>query len=250
MKIVSFNIRCVYTGDGENGFIHRKAGIAAKIHAEQPDVICFQEVTSQIAADLKAMLPDYTLLFNQRGANYDGEGLAFALRDETVSLVTLDSFWLSETPYVAGSRYEHQSDCPRICQTAVIKGKDGAVFRVSNNHLDHIDDEARVLGIRQVLAYMAAQSEIYPMPHFILGDFNARPDSVVLVCCKEAGLVDLSAESGGTFHNFGRCDPVKIDYIFTDADTAARPFVLDKWTDCKDGVYLSDHYPLSVTLEL
>lgn len=248
LKLVSFNIRCIYdTVDGNNNFIYRKAGIAAKIAQEKPDVLCFQEVTPPIAADLKTMLPEYTLLFNQRGAKYDGEGLAFALRDETVSLVTLNSFWLSETPYVAGSRYQHQSDCPRICQTAVIKGCDGTVFRVSNNHLDHMDEKARVLGIEQVLRYMQLQSKTYPMPCFILGDFNARPESVVLTTCETAGFTDLTRNIGGTFHDYGRCDPVKIDYVLADK---AYPFTFEKWEDCENGVYLSDHYPLSVTIAL
>jgi len=249
LKLVSFNIRCLYdTVDGENDFVHRRAGIEKKLNAEKPDVICFQEVTPPIAADLKKMLPDYTLLFNQRGAKYDGEGLMIALKDETVSLVTLDSFWLSETPYVAGSRYQHQSDCPHVCQTAVIKGADGTVFRVSNNHLDHRDDEARVLGIGQVLRYMAAAQETYPMPYFILGDFNATPDSTALAACTAAGLVQLSKESGGTFHNFGRREvDLEIDYIFADK---AYPFTFEKWEDRENGVFLSDHYPLAVTVEL
>lgn len=252
MKIVSFNVRCIYdTIDKENNFIHRKDGIIRKIQAEQPDVIGFQEVTPAIAADLKAALTDYTFLYNGRDAQYGGEGLALALCNETVSLWTIDCFWLSETPYVAGSRYDEQSPCPRISQTAVIKHADGTLFRVSNNHLDHESDAARVLGIKQVLAYLRKAQETQPLPTLILGDFNAYPDSETIRLCNEntlLPLVDMSAQSGGTFHDFGRCEPVKIDYIFADTATAEKPYTFEKWTGCENGVYLSDHYPIGVEM--
>lgn len=249
MKIVSFNIRCIYdTVDKENNFIYRKDGIIRKIQAEKPDVIGFQEVTPRIVRDLKAALTEYTLYYNGRDAQYSGEGLALALRNDTVSLWTLDCFWLSETPYVAGSRYEKQSDCPRISQTAVIKHTDGALYRISNNHLDHEGEKARVLGIGQVLTQLVKEQEKQPFPIFILGDFNAFPDSETVRLCntfEALPLVDMSEQSGGTYHNFGRQEPVKIDYIFT---TEKVPYTFAKWTDCENGVYLSDHYPICVEL--
>ncbi len=249
MKIVSFNVRCVYdTVDNENNFIYRKDGMIRKIHAEKPDVMGFQEVTPAIAADLKAALTDYTFVYHGRDAQYGGEGLALALCNETVSLWTVDCFWLSETPYVAGSRYAEQSDCPRISQTAVLRHRDGTMLRVSNNHLDHVGEAARVLGIRQVLAYLVAEQEKRRLPTYILGDFNAAPDSETVQLCKTFAplpLLDMSEQSGGTFHDFGRRTPVKIDYIFT---TETAPYTFEKWTDCENGVYLSDHYPICVEI--
>lgn len=251
MKIVSFNVRCVYEGDGENAFIYRKGGIIHKIQSEAPDIIGFQEVTPQIFADLKEALPQYTFVFHGRDQHYGGEGLAIALRNDTVTLYALDCFWLSETPYVAGSRYAQQSICPRISQTAVLKGKDGTLLRVSNNHLDHEGDAARVLGITQVLQYLAVQQQTQPMPTFILGDFNATPDSETLARCltnTALSLLDMSENSGGTFHDFGRRIPIKIDYILGNADAVQKPYTLTKWIECEDGVYLSDHYPICIEI--
>jgi hypothetical protein len=109
MKLVTFNIRCAWHQDGINSFLHRAGGIASKIAAETPDVICFQECTDKIFAHLKILLPEYHIVFNQRNADLRGEGLATALRKNTAELLGLDAFWLSPTPYVAGSRYEEQS---------------------------------------------------------------------------------------------------------------------------------------------
>jgi endonuclease/exonuclease/phosphatase family metal-dependent hydrolase len=251
VKIVSFNVRCIYDSvDNENNFIYRKDGIVRKIQAENPDVIGFQEVTPLIAADLKAALTEYTFLFHGRDAQYGGEGLALALRNDTMTLHTLDCFWLSETPYVAGSRYAEQSDCPRISQTAVLKHGDGTLLRISNNHLDHISDQARMLGICQVLHYLTAEQQKRQLPTFILGDFNASPEEQTIQMCKTCEtlpLVDMSEQSGGTFHDFGRKEPTKIDYIFT---TEKVSYTCDKWTECEKGIYLSDHYPIAVTFTL
>lgn len=253
MKIVTFNLRCIYDNrsiDGDNVFVERKSLIAEKIHAKAPDVIGFQEATPRSVADLRALLPEYTVLFNPRTADFNGEGLALALKKDSVDVFTLDCFWLSETPHVPASRYQHQSDCPRVCQAALCRSKNG-IFRVYNVHLDHIDDEARRLGIAQVLAYMDKEEQKLSAPAFLLGDFNAYPDSGTIALCNEFAafpLQELTENVGGTFHDFGRREAVKIDYIYSDADTAQKPYTAELWTDTRDGVFLSDHYPVEVTI--
>ena len=50
----------------------------------------------------------------------------------------MQSYWLSETPYVPASRYAEQSICPRICNEALFEDLEtGKVFRIVNTHLDH-----------------------------------------------------------------------------------------------------------------
>ena len=64
----------------------------------------------------------------------------------------MQSYWLSETPYVPASRYAEQSICPRICNEALFEDLEtGKVFRIVNTHLDHIGAQARILGLRQIL---------------------------------------------------------------------------------------------------
>ena len=80
MKIVTFNVRCMYRSlDKENCFIHRAGMILDTIAEEKPDVICFQEATPENMGFLRRYLkPDYTLLLNQREEGLTGEGLAVA----------------------------------------------------------------------------------------------------------------------------------------------------------------------------
>ena len=48
LKIVTFNIRCDYGQDGPNQFCYRSGLVKRKIEAEQPDIICFQEVLPHV----------------------------------------------------------------------------------------------------------------------------------------------------------------------------------------------------------
>ena len=97
LKIVSFNLRCVWDGDGVNCFLNRAAGILQKISEEKPDVIGFQEGTEENIGYLRQHLNGYDIFYNQREADFSGEGIAVAVRTETVTLLGLDFFWLSET---------------------------------------------------------------------------------------------------------------------------------------------------------
>ena len=261
LKIVSYNIRTLFSHpiDGANSFIHRAGMILEKIAQEKPDVICIQEVSEGIRKFLDAYLNDYVLVGLGRLADYTGEGLAIAYRKDCIDLISLEHFWLSPTPSIPGSRYEIQSQYPRICQTVTVKHKATATpVRLYNVHLDHESDAARILGIKQILNTVAADYSKAALPVMILGDFNAYTDSETIRYCKENevfAMVDLSENSGATFHNFGNADEEnlaigqKIDYIFADKETAKHTYTVTKWEDSQNGIYLSDHYPLCCEID-
>ena len=251
-KIVTFNIRFRYDGDGVNSFIHRLAIIRNKIKAEKPDVIGFQEIISPMVQDLEECLPEYTFLYCGRDADYGGEGLALALRKDTVALADYDGFWLSETPYVPASRYR-DSVCPRVGQQALVRvKKTNHRFWVFNAHLDHHPDDAIRTGqLKILLERMAVCKAQRNVPAFVMGDFNAMPGNETIDLCAHYAIADLAADCGPTFHGFGKA-PVrkKIDYIFSDVDTEKMPCAVACWEDACNGIYLSDHFPICVTLEL
>ncbi len=259
LKLVSFNLRCLWTGDGINGFVHRAGRILDKIDTEMPDVICFQECTEKMRDFFLRHLPEYEFHYQGRNEDLNGEGLAFALRKDTIELITTDRFWLSPTPFVPGSRFEEQSTCPRICQIIMARmKKDNKVFRVYNNHLDHQSDKARILGITAVMERVKSDFLQFECPCFILGDFNAEPESEPIAYCnnyKEFPIVDLTKAVPRTFHQFGallNSDEAtrKIDYIYCNSATAEKPHEVTVWDDEIHGIYLSDHYPLCLEIEL
>lgn len=257
MKIVSFNIRYKWDGDGQNSLKYRMSMILETIRAEKPDLIGFQEVFARTAEFLEASLPEYNVLFMGRAVDMKGEGMAIAARKETLAVKTVERFWLSPTPRVPGSRYQEQSSCPRICQCVMLQKKpDGDFFRFYNTHLDHRGEQARMLGIHQIGERMKSDYDEMPMPYVLVGDFNTYPGSPVLNYCLQespAPMVEVSEGIGQTFHNFGQPGldvGEQIDFILTDPATAAAKKAVGKWTKEEDGVYLSDHYPVWAEFDL
>ncbi len=250
-QIVTFNLRYLWDKDGVNSFVHRSGLILEKISGEKPDVICFQEAVDKNMEFLSRNLNDYYFMHAHRSAEYSGEGVAIAYRKERFNLFSLDSFWLSDTPEVAGSRIEGQSSCPRICQCALLQEKSsGELFRVVNVHLDYGNPEVEAKEMAQIIAYLNEKNAIVDVPFFVLGDFNSEPDSKAIALCnnsKSPKMIDLTDKIESTFHGFGtKCSDCKIDYIFTDEKTAEIPHTVERWEECLNGIYLSDHYPISV----
>ena len=252
MKIVTFNIRCVWDKDGINSFIHRIGLICDKIAQERPDVISFQEVTDRHREMLSRMLPEYLIVGQGRNADCLGEGVSTAVRRDTIDLLGFETIWLSPTPHIPASRYENQSYIPRVLLMTLLKNKKtGERFRVYNAHLDHLSSEGRISQIEGLLAYVNEQQGKSSLPTVILGDLNAEPDSDEIKLIGEQGaFTDLTATLERTFHNFGTPHPAtKIDYVFTTAELTVRAGEAVVWTDEKNGIYLSDHYPVSVIFE-
>ncbi len=253
IKIVTFNLLCAWhTSDG-TGFDRRASIILQKIRESSPDIIAFQEATEKNIAALRDGLPEYDIVFAQREADMGGEGLATAYRRGEFELLTLDRFWLSPAPDVPGSRFKEQSDCPRICQCSMIRRiKDGQIFRIYNVHLDHESDEACRLGIAEALRRIKKAKRKNKSPLFLLGDFNVEPNGAAIQLCKEGRLTlkDLTEDVGDTFHNFDKGNPRKIDYIFTDGETSKALIGARLWKDKKDGLALSDHYPIEVIMNI
>lgn len=249
MKLVTFNIRCDYGQDGENCFEFRKPLILDTIAREDPDILCFQEVLPHVAVWLRENLKGYTTIGCGRGPKLDDEQMTIAFRTSRYNLIQMDTFWMSETPFVPASRYEEQSECPRVCTMALFEEMDtGKVFRVLDTHLDHWGVGARKLGLEQVLRYLDEVKLFPDVPVILCGDFNAMPDSEELkVFDRFPGYVEATLGIGITFHGYMRAQhPGHIDYIYlrgaVDCDH------VEKWTRCENGVYLSDHYPVCAHL--
>jgi endonuclease/exonuclease/phosphatase family metal-dependent hydrolase len=248
LKIVTYNLRCVYNRDGINSFIHRAVFARDKIKSENPDIVAFQEVTPKNLEVMKLLLPEYCFVGMFRTSNFDGEGLYTAIRNDSLEVLGFESVWLSPTPHIPGSRFENQSICPRIClQTELLHKESRKRIRLFNVHLDHISETARIQGIQAVFDF--ADSFEKDIPKVILGDFNAVPSSKTIeICNGREELTDVTANLAVTFHNYGQCGD-KIDYIYMEKCLADRILAVNTWEDCSSGIYLSDHYPVCADID-
>ena len=252
MKFATFNIRTDKDQDGNNSFRYRKPLILRTIAEKQPDIICFQEVLPHVADWLRENLTGFTTVGcgRNRGTMLGDEQLTVAFRADKYNLVEMNTFWMSPTPYVPGSRFEEQSTCPRVVTEVLLFDRAAEqVVRVLNVHLDHRGAEARRLGLKQALTHIDSH-ELFPNAATIIaGDYNDEPDSVIFDAFNEhPGYVDITTNVGRTFHNFGKKDDesYQIDYIWVRGNLECKN--VEKWTLCEDGVYLSDHYPICAEL--
>ena len=248
IKVFSFNLRIISEKDGINIFYNRKEGIIEAITAHAPHLIGFQEANYCMREFLRDNLKDYTLIGCGRNPDYRGEGTPIAFRNDKFELIRSESFWLSPTPSIPGSRFEDQSSCPRIAVAALFKPQgDGAPFWFINTHLDHKSSSARVLGASMLCEYIAAKDESF----ILTGDFNASPnaDEIKLITEK---YTNATKDIGETFHDFGRTPPEtakQIDYIFTNMNVDCKDsFALRQ--EPKNGIYLSDHHPVCAFVEI
>lgn len=251
LKIVTYNLRCCWDSDGINSFVHRAGLIWEKLCAESPDVIAFQEVIPKSLEVLKRLLPEYTFFGQGRNAYVGGEGLYTAVKTATVTVVGFETFWIGPQPYVPESRFEDQSECPRICVSAMLRhNKTDRLFRVYNIHLDHVGKIAREKGIQCVLERISCDRDKNNVPVVLLGDFNSKPDSRTVSLCssdKNIKLYDVTKEIICTYHEFGSCND-KIDYIYVSENWRSNVAEAVAWEDVLNGIYLSDHYPVCAKL--
>lgn len=246
LKVMSFNLRMECEADGINHFSNREGRVLETIRAEKPDLIGFQEATDYIRAFLKKNLSDeYTVIGCGRQKNYRGEACTIAFRKDCFELISFDTHFLSTSPTTPGSTYagSDQSKCPRLYVHAELSHDEREQpIHFFNTHLDHRGEQARTLGMAQILQHLSGVRGY----SVLTGDMNAHPDTACIkltAALKEKTLKDATAEIERTFHNFGRPDDrvVKIDYIFTDAEPEQAYIVEDTPAD---GVYISDHYPV------
>jgi len=253
MKLCTFNIRYDGGTDGINNFCYRKPLILRKLSEEKPDVICFQEVLPHVAAWLRDNLHGYYTVGCGRSEELEGEQLTVAFNAQKYALLEMETYWLSETPYVPGSRHRDQSDCPRVCTQVVLREYEtGKLFRVINVHLDHIGAYARRTGLEQILTQAESAAFFPDAPLIITGDFNAYPGDREFdpVFARHTGYVNATENIGHTWHDFKGDrmeDNGNIDYIFLRGDI--RCTHVEKWKQQENGVFLSDHYPVCAMLE-
>ncbi len=250
IKIVTYNLRSTWKGDGINGFIHRAGMIFDKINAELPDIIAFQEVIPKHIKFLKTAFPQYHFTGHGREEGYDGEGVFTAILKDTMMEIGNETVWISPTPHIIASKFEKQSINSRACHITQVRNRaNGHLYRIFNIHLDHEYQEARVLGMKCVLDFVDRKNSELDISTIILGDFNATPQTEEIEIINNHGkYTDITNHIPFTFHNYGKQQD-KIDYIYVNKDMKNNLKSVYIWDDVDNGIYLSDHYPICAEFE-
>lgn len=260
VNVMTFNIRLDHAGDSLNNWQYRKDVAAQAVRENNIDILGMQEVLVNQMNDLKERLPEYTAVGVAREDGVDkGEFSPLFYKKDKFSEMESGTFWVSETPEIAGSKGWDASYI-RVATWAILEEKEtGKQIFAINTHLDNDGLIARKEGGNLIIK--KAQELGKGLPIILTGDFNDTPDSEAIRNITDTThpnyLIDsksIAVKKSGTdwtFHDFGRLPENKrplIDYIFISNQIKVQDYIV--LPDMIDGTYLSDHKPVVAKLRI
>jgi endonuclease/exonuclease/phosphatase family metal-dependent hydrolase len=261
-KVMSFNIRYGTAKDGENTWPNRKEMLFRLIESESPEILGLQEALKFQIDQMVERFPYFAVSGKGRDdGKTQGEYSSILYHSDRFSMIEEDTFWLSETPRIPGSKSWGNS-ITRICSwIELLDRKDDLRLLVINLHLDHRSQNSREKSVVLVLEKFG--EDIKNRPVIIMGDFNAGEDNPairkILEFRDESApdtylrdsfrVLQPDQQQVGTFNGFrGRKDGPKIDHVFVSRHFLVRSAEIIDYNE--RGKYPSDHFPVSAVLEV
>lgn len=249
LRVMTFNIRYDAPNDGRNVWDNRKDMAASMIRFHQADVIGLQEALKGQIDDLQDRLPDFSWLGVGRADGKEaGEFSPIFYRTSRLELLEHDTFWLSETPEIPGSK-SWDAAIERVATWAIFldRSTEEEVF-ILNTHFDHIGRQARLESARVIVDRLPALASGRPV--VVMGDFNVPPKTQPYEVLTSGTLRDAMRVSehphhgpASTWNDFEAVVPGhRIDYVFVDERfrVLRHGILSDSW----DGRFPSDHLPV------
>lgn len=253
IAVMSFNVRFGSSSDdtGNRDWSVRKNGVSAMLTQKHPLLMGTQECEPEQRKDIIAANPEYAAVgIDLHGPTEECEQVAIFYLKDSIEIVRHGTFYLSATPDVP-SRLP-QSNHYRVCtwiQARLKKG--GQEFFHFNTHLD-----TQTAAQPTEMAVILDRIKMYNtdgLPMFLTGDFNCEESSSVHDDIKKYGFksarIDaLIGDSYKTYNAYGDNSGSAIDHCFYKDFYSVPSFVTvrDKYAGL---TYISDHYPISITLK-
>ena len=257
IKVMTYNLRYDTPNDGINQWSNRISKVNTLIAKYDPDLIGVQEALKHQIQDVLTGLPQYAYIgVGRDDGKENGEYSAILYKKDRFEIITQKTFWLSETPNVAGSK-SWDAAITRIVTVVKFRDKNtNKQFLHLNTHFDHIGKEARKNSVALIQGFLAG-SEISQghIPILVSGDFNSEPHEdpyKLMIAASSRTLFDSKPVTStiGTFCGFGvgviSCRV--IDYIFHTNDWTVENYQVIQDNDGKN--YPSDHLPVIVEVGL
>lgn len=260
LHVMTFNIRYNTSRDSINAWPNRKEKVASQILFHEAHIVGIQEALHDQILDLQSKLQSYQYIgVGRDDGHYKGEYSAIFYDTTRIRVIASQTFWLSETPTLAGSK-SWDAAITRIVTWAKMEDvHTGKSFYTFNTHFDHIGQTARRESaklLRKTISQLAGDT-----PAIITGDFNAFPSDepirMLTSMDQSSPLIDSKtlSQSGhygpaGTFNGFQpkEISDQPIDYIFLN-----RPMTILQHATLSQtwsGLFSSDHFPVFVKLVL
>ncbi len=265
IRVMTFNIRLPNPGDGIFYWDERRPHVASMIQFHQVDLLGVQEAHRRQLDEMVADMPEYEWFGVCRTdgsthPNPDGEFSAILYRKDRFERLDGNTFWLSETPDVPGSK-GWDAALPRIVTWAKFKDKQtGKIFFHFNTHFDHIGEVARLESAKLILQKIKTIAG--EMPVVLTGDFNSfETDAPYLALIDPSSAYHVTdaitiskmphhgplATFAGNFQISGMIEH-RIDYIFVrnKIDVLRHGILSDSW----NGNLASDHLPVIAEIKI
>lgn len=253
LKVMSYNILCY--GPDQYDWTLRHPMVTDLIRKNLPDSFGVQEAHYDWMETLFKALPEYDYVgVGREDGKKEGEFSAVFYLKDKFDLLDSGTFWLSETPDVAGSM-GWDAACHRVCSWAKLREKEsGEVYVHMNTHLDHKGPVARTEGLQLLLDF----AEKFEEPIVLTGDFNfaegcdlyKQMTSGKLVDSKHAAKETMEHCTYNAFYPLlnDKGDPEIIDYVNVSKNIKVNKYSV--LTDKPDGKFPSDHYPVLAEIEI
>lgn len=254
LDVMSFNIRYGTANDGENRWEVRKPRTIAAMRAHPAATIGLQEALAGQVEELAAAFPHYESVgVGREDGKAGGEFSAILYDRSRLQALRSDTFWLSDTPGVPGSKH-WGNRITRVCTWAHFRDrKSGRYFYHFNAHLDHESQPSREKSASLILRRIAERGTSDPV--ILTGDFNVGESNPVVAAVTTGGLRDTfrvlhpDAKEVGTFNGFRPAfGEDKIDYVFVGPEIKVVRAAIVR--DQVDGHWPSDHAPVVATIEI
>jgi endonuclease/exonuclease/phosphatase family metal-dependent hydrolase len=256
-RVMTYNIRLDTPRDGVNQWSLRKDRVASLIRYHEADLFGVQEALPHQMTDLKTALP----AFDWYGAGRDdgknkGEFSGIFYRSDRFELLDKDTFWLSKTPEIPGSK-GWDADVTRVCSWVKLRDRwTLQTFYHFNTHFDHIGKTARRESARLIVTRIQNITKLNA-PVILTGDFNTGPNSdayrAIITNSTLQDAKDLTEiphyGPNSTWSTFcvGKRLGDRIDYIFV-TPHYLRTLHHAILTDSDSQYYPSDHLPVLAEL--
>lgn len=252
VQVMTYNIRYDNPRDGVNQWGNRKEKVFALIEKYNPDIIGVQEALHNQLKDIADNLEQYEYFgVGRDDGKQKGEHAAIFVRKDRFKVLEQNTFWLSKTPDVPGSK-DWDAAITRVVTWGRLRDKKTRkTFVMVNTHFDHVGKESRKQSAALIKEKVLALSKNLPV--VITGDFNFRRDAPpygVMMQPSGLRLIDSAPDTPGTSCGFtvGARPCNAIDYIFHTDQWKADNYQVIKDNDGQ--YYPSDHLPVMVSLTL
>jgi len=153
----------------------RRIKVAQRIIGEEVQILGFQEALVRQVNDMAELLGnDWGHVGVGRDDGVDaGEFSPIYWKKSVFTLINNDTFWLSQTPFVAGSKFPGAGSVRIATATHFVINETGKKFAYINTHLDDQSDDQRRLGASLIL-WRAHSEASNGSTVIVTGDFNSQ----------------------------------------------------------------------------